>query len=228
MTSNLKFSAKLISSNPSDALDVVKQVLIDFSPSDHVFPGIGDEFSNLKKLYIYGESIKYVVRYDFANMSQLTNLYLLELSIQFLQEDLLSDLPNLEHIVVSFCKIERIPEKSLSNQRKLKWLDLSSNKLKVLDKDLFKFNLGLVYIDLRNNNLQKIFVDFTRLSALTGVDLLGNACLKRYWSKEEMTSLEAYQQDIRTCCREIQPETDPKCLILSSFLPSKPRYVDSF
>lgn len=222
MTSNLKFTAKLISSNPSDDLDVVKQVVIDFSPSDHVFPGIGEEFSNLEKLYIYGESIKYVVRYDFANMTQLTNLYLLELSIQFLQEELLSDLPNLEHIVISFCKTERIPEKFLSYQMKLKWLDLSNNKLEVLDKDLFKFNLDLVYIDLRNNNLQKIFVDFTRLSALTGVDLIANACLKRYWSKKEAMSLEAYQQEIRTCCGEIQPETDPKCLISSSFLPSQP------
>lgn len=198
------------------------EVLINFPPSDHVFPGIGAEFPNMEKLHIYGESIEFVERRNFAGMTQLSSLFLIELSTKFLPADLLGDLPNLENVCFEDCKLEKIPEKLFSIQSKLIYVKLDGNRLEVLDKDLFEFNMRLINVSLRNNNLKKIFVDFTRLPALRLVDLVGNACLKRYWSKKELISLEAYQQDIRTCCGESQSRIDPKCSITGAFLLPRP------
>lgn len=222
ITSNLKFSAEITSPNASHMPRDVKEALINFPPSDHVFAGIGAEFQNIEKLHIYGESIEFVERRNFADMTQLSSLSLIQLSTKFLPADLLRDLPNLERVDFEDCKLEKIPEKLFSNQSKLYYVKLDGNKLEVLDKDLFEFNLRLIAISLRNNNLKKIFVDFTRLPALRLVDLVGNACLKRYWSKKEMISLEAYQQDIRTCCGEMRSRIDPKCSIAGAFLPPRP------
>lgn len=196
INSTSKFAAKLL---PGD--ETVKIVEIDFYPAIHVLRGIGEEFPNLNELDILGESIKFVKREDFANMTQLSVLTMHDLLIDFLPKDLLVDLTNLNQIAITFCAIEEVPEVFFVNQEKLEKLSLRSNRLKDLHARLFKSNPMLSVVDLEGNNLQKINVDFTRLPALRFIILYNNACLNRAYVREYTKSIKSFQHDIEIYCR---------------------------
>lgn len=224
ITENSKFSEKLITSPPnhqetnwtsyhpdntSDA--AIIEIIIFFWFTDHVLPGIGEEFPAITEFHVRGYSIKFIERRDFASMSQLTQLNLYGLSIDFLPDDLLADLPNLETIDITHCKIDQIPEKLFENQRELVKLYLGTNSISVLKKDLFKFNLKLELVKLERNNLLQIFVDFTKMPAIHAVDLRNNDCLNQYflkgWSSSE--SLQSLQSAVKSCCGAHPPSRLP-------------------
>lgn len=173
---------------------------IDFSHSDHVLQGIGEEFPNLESLQILGQLVKFVKRQDFVNLRQLIMLKLFGLSIDLLPDDLLTDLPNLENIVMSSCKISELPEKIFANQGKLKRLVLLRNSLTILEKDLFKFNLELEYIDVEENNLVQIFVDFKGLPKILSIFLRKNTCMSKYYQKSSHYRIEIFQNFVTRCC----------------------------
>jgi hypothetical protein len=61
---NLKIHPKI--ENYSVYKDKYKRLDIKFSPSAHIFSGIGESFSNLDSLLIKDQSIKFVERSNFA------------------------------------------------------------------------------------------------------------------------------------------------------------------
>lgn len=195
-----------ISSAKLATLSTVTRMDIDFTPSDHVLPGIGEVFSNLKILRISGLSIRFVERRDFNHMKQLTILGMDGLSLDFLSDDLIIDLPNLLKLEMTSCRIDKLPEKIFAIQTKLRWLYLDRNSLTVLDKDLFKFNLNLEAVYLEGNNLMQIFVDFTKLTEMVRVDLTNNDCMSRSYERVEQDRIETLQNATISCCRERYPD----------------------
>lgn len=193
---NSKFSTSNISRRSR-----VTILEIDFSPSDHVLPGVGEEFSALIKLEIRGATIKFVERRDFVNMDQLTLLTMEGMSLKFLPGDLLADLPNIERVYFVNCKIRNIPEKFFSKQKNMNKLILSGNSLEVLHKDLFKSSPKLQEIDLTDNNLKSILVDFRRLRAIERIFLPGNSCLDNFWNRDEKQPIIDFQREVRSRCR---------------------------
>lgn len=172
---------------------------IDFSPSDHVLPGVGQKFSALKNFEIRGATIKFVERRDFVNMDQLTLLTMEGMSLKFLPEDLLADLPNIERVYFVNCKIRNIPENFFSEQKNMNKLILSGNILEVLHKDLFKSSPKLREIDLTNNNLKSILVDFTKLHAIERIFLLDNSCMNVSWDRDKEPIVD-FQKEVRSRC----------------------------
>lgn len=163
-------------------------------------PGIGEEFPYLRTLRISGDSVKFVERRSFTNMNQLRELQMSNMPIELLPADLLIDLPNLEIVKMVDFKIEKIPEKIFVNQRKLKELNLRFNKLTVLEKDLFEFNLKLEKVYLTGNKLEQVFVDFTKLTAIKLIDLIGNDCTSQSYDEHDSDGIHYFQNVIISCC----------------------------
>lgn len=182
---------------------------IVFSPLEHLLTGIGETFPNLESLTILGESVKLIQRQDFANMKQLTALDLYGLSIEFLSVDLLTDLPNLTEIKMKSCKLDKIPEKLFENQRDLKTLDLDDNRIEVLEKDLFKFNLKLKWVYVDKNNLKQIFVDFSKLTAITRINFVGSDhCMSRVYRTSRGDQMDVWQNAVTSCCGASEKPAD--------------------
>jgi Leucine-rich repeat (LRR) protein len=155
----------------------IKLLHINFAPSTYIFSGIGETFSNLKKLLITEQSIKFVERSDFAGLTQLEVLYLDGNQIEFLPEDVFWDLPNLEYLGLSNNKIKKIPENIFKNLKKLESIGLHINKIKHLPKDLFSKNLEIEKIWAENNPLKVIDVDFSTLKNLSWLFLSNANCI---------------------------------------------------
>lgn len=193
----------------------VEVVYIDFDPSGDVLPGIGEAFTNLLKLFIQGESIKFVERKYFTNMTQLVELGLHGRLIEFVPEDLLVDLPSLMEFGITYSQIEKIPERFFANQTKLKTLWLGYNQLKVLERDLFNSNLELNFIDVSYNKLQRISADFTRLKAIKLIGIFRNECMSQIWQRNDGKLVEMFQDEVERCCGngKFPRESEDSCMI---------------
>lgn len=130
-----------------------------------------------------------------------SGLTISEASVDFLPDDVLADLPNLTKFLIGECPhLDRLPKKFLINERKLKVLAASFNGLKILQRDLFKTNLKLEELYLNGNNLKKIYVDFTRLTALKIIDLNLNKCISQKWETKK-ESIQLFQDKINRQCQ---------------------------
>jgi Leucine-rich repeat (LRR) protein len=155
----------------------IKYLVIDFSPSNYIFSGIGETFSNLKQLSIHHQLIESVERSDFDDLTQLETLLLSGNQIESLPEDVFWDLPNLKLLSFSRNKIKKLPENIFKNLKKLKEIYLYNNKIDHLPKNLFVNNLEIEVIWAHNNPLKTIDVDFTKLTNLSSLDLKNANCI---------------------------------------------------
>lgn len=168
-TSKVKFKAKLKSGSPP--LDEVTDVLFHSDSSDHFAVGIGEEFPNLQKLGLFGD-IKFLTRQGFSSMSKLEEILMNNIPIEFLPGDLLMDLPELRMI----------------------WI--TNTHLAVVENGLFRNNFKIKTIRIVACKLKQIQVDFSRLSLLSEVYLMGNECIS--WPFHH--SFQQAQDKINRCC----------------------------
>lgn len=181
---NLRILPNLTTHSRINNTDNVKHLQINFKPATFIFSGIGENFVNLKGVYITDDNLKTIKRSDFSNLEQLQILSLTDNSLQELPEDSFFDLPNIEKIKINNCQLESLPENIFSIAHNLAKLDLSGNKLKSLPKNLFKNNLQLQEVNFISNELQKIETDFTKLPMLMSVNLHLNKCIKSDYSRD--------------------------------------------
>jgi Leucine-rich repeat (LRR) protein len=173
---------------------------INFAPSIHIFSGIGETFSNLKTLLIVQQSIKFVERSDFVDLTQLERLGLNKNQIEFLPEDVFWDLPNLKELWLRDNKIKKLPENIFKNLKKLKFIGLHDNKIDHLPKDLFANNLEIELIWAADNPLKTIDVDFTELKDLSLLNLLNANCIN--FVARNATQVKEAQRRINQNCRK--------------------------
>jgi Leucine-rich repeat (LRR) protein len=178
----------------------IKNLEINFAPSTHIFSGIGENFSNLKELWITHQFIKFVERSNFVGLTQLEQLYLRGNQIEFLPENVFWDLPNLELLNLRDNKIKKLPENVFKNLRKIQQIFLSINKIEHLPKNLFVNNLEIEEIYVHDNPLKIIDVDFTALKKLRYLDLQNQNCIN-FNAYNEAQSQET-QQLINQNCRK--------------------------
>lgn len=150
-------------------------------PSTHFFAGLGETFPNLEDLSTIHQSLKFIERQDFANMSRLKALRLFENKIEFLPEDVFQDLINLEVLLLQENRIKKFPEKLFSNLRKIEWISFEKNRIEHLPKDLFVNNIEIENIQASDNPLKIIDVDFTKLEKLWRLGLQPANCVN-FWA----------------------------------------------
>jgi Leucine-rich repeat (LRR) protein len=178
----------------------IKLLYINFAPSTHIFSGIGENFSNLNKLLIIRQHIKFVERSDFVGLTQLEQLWLDGNKIEFLPEDVFWDLPNLKYLNLNSNKIKKLPENIFKNLKKLRDIRLDDNKIEHLPKDLFMNNLEIESIFAHNNPLKVIDVDFIALKNLRWLDLEYANCIN--FDARDSTQVQEVQRLINQNCRK--------------------------
>ena len=162
MTRNLKIHLTL---EDATKFEILK---INFQPSVHIFPGLGEHFSNLRILVIVSQQIKFVERDSFVSLQKLTHLNLNRNQIEVLPEDVFMDLPNLEYLDFANNLIMNLPDKLFSHLKNIRQITFSDNHIKVLPSNLFLNNLKLKLLITYNNPLTTNNVDF---SAIPNVQL---------------------------------------------------------
>jgi Leucine-rich repeat (LRR) protein len=203
VTRNLKIHAYFSSHETIKRKADVEDLEIFFSPSNHIFAGIGETFTSLKKLQIVLQEIKFVERVDFINLAQLEELYISYNQIEFLHEDVFQDLPNLHYLSLSQNKIQKLPEKILKNLTKLKEINFNSNRIEYLPKDLFADNLQLEKIYAWQNPLKTIDVDFTKLPRLGLLWLRDANCID--FNANNQSEVQETQQIVNhNCTKQIK------------------------
>lgn len=167
----------------------------------HIPTGIGEAFTNLLHLVFTPNSLRFLDRRNFIQMTKLKKLDLSNGEIQFIPEDTFWDVISLEKLSLASNQIERIPVNTLMNLRVLKSLDLSSNKLTHLDKGLFEHNKELTAVHFGSNKLKSIATDFTSHHEWKVISLIDNDCIKsHYRDDDENSSIEAFQTLINRLC----------------------------
>ena len=157
MTRNLKIQESSGNATKVIVLD------INFSPSTHIFSGLGENFINLRILFIAKQPIKFVERQNFFGLQKLHQLSLYSNEIEFLHEDLLWDLPNLRILQLSDNRIMDLPGKLFMNLRDVGELSFDRNLIKTLASNIFSNNFQLAWLYTYNNTLKTSGVNFTAI-----------------------------------------------------------------
>lgn len=180
MTRDLKIQPKFPNYGEVTSAVDVKILKVNFVSSTHVFAGIGEAFPNLKQLNILEQSIKFIERENFINLTQLVWLSFWENKIEFLPEDVFYDLLNLKILGLDDNRIKKLPEKIFSNLRKIETIRLDNNTIEHLPRNLFENNADLKNLFLLENPLKTVDVNFIKLTKLYNFDLTRANCVDFY------------------------------------------------
>lgn len=170
---------------------------------ENIIAGIGEAFPNLKELFIGSNSIKFIERHDFADLSQLTILRLHMEQLEFLAYDVFYNLPDLESVSSYNGKLESLHENIFLNLRKLKTLVVIGHKIVALDENLFVNNPLLEEISFEKNELKVIKADFRKISNLTSISFFDNTCISDTFYKSYSGSTQSLE--------ELQKKIDENC-----------------
>ncbi|XP_070501584.1 leucine-rich repeat-containing protein 15-like [Chironomus tepperi] len=155
--------------------DITDLVLTYKNLPAHMPHGIGNVFKKLISFDVSSSSVKFFDKICFEKMEKVKFLRMSHNEIEELPGDVFEGLTNLQHLDMSRNKIKNLPSEIFAKNLNLKYVKLSENQLEVLDAGVFANNVNLRKIFLSGNKLRKISVDFTILSDLSFLDLLGNA-----------------------------------------------------
>ena len=171
--------------------DITDFVLTYKNLPHHMPHGIGNVFKKLISFDVSSSNVKFIDKICFEKMENLKFLRLSHNEIEDLPGNVFEGLSNLEHLDLSRNKIKKLPVEIFAKNVNLKYLKLSENQLEELDDGIFVNNMELKKIFVNGNKLRKVSVDFTSVSGLTFLDLIGNAgnCNFRF-DKKEMKKFE--------------------------------------
>lgn len=79
---------------------------------------------------------------------------------------------------------------------------LKGNKLETLPHGLFRDNRNLLHIDLESNRIIHVESEFSHLSKLTNLAMLGNVCVDKLFETSPST-LSEINNEIRTKCSNL-------------------------
>lgn len=154
--------------------DITDLVLTYKNLPMHMPHGIGNVFRKLISFDASSSNVKFVDKNCFEKMEKVKFLRMSHNEIEELPKDVFEGLPALQHLDLSKNKIRNLSGDIFERNSVLKYIKLSENQLEVLDAGLFANNVNLKKIFLNGNKLRKIKVDFTILSDLSFLDLIGN------------------------------------------------------
>lgn len=159
---NLKGCFSCNHSDPNLKMNEVKRSIIRLNGFENIIAGIGEAFPNLEELSILSDSIKFIERHDFADLSQLKELIVTMYQLEFLAYDVFYNLPDLEFVSFSDGKLENLHENIFLNLRNLKKLVIIGHRIAALEENLFVNNPLLEEISFDRNELEIIKVDFRK------------------------------------------------------------------
>jgi Leucine-rich repeat (LRR) protein len=109
---------KIRTSHPRAA--EIEELGIDFNPSPYIFNGIGENFPNLKHLFISYQNFEKLERENFAGLGNLERLMMNNNKIGSISEDAFQELRNLDTLHMYDNEINEFPSKIFANLKKLK------------------------------------------------------------------------------------------------------------
>lgn len=155
----------------------IERLQVYFQPSNRIFSGLGQNFPNLKQLWVEKQSIEFLDRANFENLILLEKLILHNNPIKVIAEDTFYDMPKIRELSLENCKIEQLPANAFKNLKKLQVLYLGKNKLTHLQPGLFANNLDMSLLWINRNKINRIDVNFTKIPYLDELNLSKNVCI---------------------------------------------------
>lgn len=146
-------------------LDLHNNLIESLEPT--VFEGL----SNLKQLYLYGNSLNRIKSDTFNSLSKLELLTLDDNKIGVLEARLFEGLASLKQLGLSGNRLAQIKSGAFKSLSKLEILRLSDNQIKVLDPNGFEGLVSLKELWLDGNKLSRINDVFKSLTQLEEVAL---------------------------------------------------------
>lgn len=184
-------------------MNEVKRSIIRLNGFENIIAGIGEAFPNLEELSILSDSIKFIERHDFADLSQLKELIVTMYQLEFLAYDVFYNLPDLEFVSFSDGKLENLHENIFLNLRNLKKLVIIGHRIAALEENLFVNNPLLEEISFDRNELEIIKVDFRKILNLESITFRNNKCIAE-------TFYESYSGTVQSL-EELQKKIDESC-----------------
>lgn len=161
--------------------------------------------TNLKKLQIAGQRIRFLGANTFQGAPAITHLFIPSNQIESIHEEAFAGLTECRFLQLSHNRITSIEGKTFAHMTKLWSINLSKNRLKSLTEKLF-INNKLTVLDLGFNNLESIPKNVAEnFNAVTDemklLSVIGNVCDDRIYLKDSRNVMAT----MKKCFNKINP-----------------------